>query len=522
MSRMLKSSGAVAIATLLSRILGFLRESAYSGFFGDTPVASAFYLAFVFPNLLRRLLGEGALTAVFVPVFKQRERDEGIEATWRGAAAVVSAVVIVCSVLTLAGILATTLIVEFHWIHMEWRRELMLRLLRVMLPYSIFMCVAAVFVGMLNTQGRYFLPALGTATMNIVMIGSVYWIAPRFGTRLEDQVYGLAFGVLLSGVAQAAFQLPALRKTGFRLSFKNPFRDPTVREVARRMLPATIGVAAYQLNVVITQFFADHQAGHVVASYNYAVRLMELPQGVIGVSLATFLLTELSGLATDKKFVEFRRVLREGMLHLVFLNGLATVLLFVLAEPIGRLLFEHGRFTPVSTERATFALECLIPGLVAFSLNNIVGRAFYALGDTTTPMRIGVFCLGLNVVLVWMLVTPFRQGGLGIANTISALANTGLLFYALRRKLPRFGFREMRAPVLRMVALSLVAGAFAWMTHRAWEQQVGHAGFWRQVGAVFVPSGIATVAYVTLALAIKLPQAQEMRALVGRRLGRAR
>ena len=121
--------------------------------------------------------------------------------------------------------------------------------------------------------------------MNIVMIGSVYWIAPRFGTRLEDQVYGLAVGVLLSGVAQAAFQLPALRKTGFRVSFKNPFRDPTVREVARRMLPATIGVAAYQINVVITQFFADHQAGHVVASYNYAVRLMELPQGVIGVSL---------------------------------------------------------------------------------------------------------------------------------------------------------------------------------------------------------------------------------------------
>jgi putative peptidoglycan lipid II flippase len=517
---MLKSSGAVAVATLLSRILGFLRESAYSGFFGDTPVASAFYLAFVFPNLLRRLLGEGALTAVFVPVFKQQERDEGLEATWRGAAAVVSAVVIVCSVLTLAGILATTAFV--HWVPMEWRRELMLRLLRVMLPYSIFMCVAAVFVGMLNTQGRYFLPALGTATMNVVMIGSVYWIAPRFGPHLEQQVYGLAVGVLVSGVAQAAFQLPALRQTGFRMRFSNPFRDPTVREVARRMLPATIGVAAYQINVVITQFIADHQAGHVVASYNYAVRLMELPQGVIGVSLATFMLTELSGLATEKKFVEFRRVLREGMLHLVFINALATVLLFVLAEPIIRLLFEHGRFTPISTGRATLALQCLIPGLVAFSLNNIIGRAFYALGDTSTPMRIGVFCLGLNVILVWLLVAPFRQGGLGIANTVSALANTGLLLYALRRKLPRFGFAEMNGPALRMLALSLVGGGFAWIAHRAWEQQVGHAGFWRQVGAVFLPSILAAIAYVAGALAWRLPQAQELVSMANKRLGRAR
>ena len=520
MSRMLKSSGAVAVATLLSRILGFLRESAYAGFMGDTRAASAFQLAFMFPNLLRRLLGEGALTAVFVPVFKRQEREQGLEASWRGASAVVSAVVLLCSLAVVAGLLVTTVLVE--WVPMEWRRELMLRLLRIMLPYGIFMCVAAVFVGMLNTQGRYFLPALGNAMMNVVMIASVYLVAPRFGVSLDQQVRGLAFGVVLAGIVQAAFQLPALRSVGFSFRWGNPFADPTVREVARRMLPATIGVAAYQINVVVAGLMADQQAEYVVASYNYAVRLMELPQGVIGVSLATYLLTELSGLATDKKYVEFRGVLREGMLNLVFLNALATVLLFVLAEPVIRLLFEHGKFTAVSTDRSTFALECLIPGLVAFSLNNIIGRAFYALGDTSTPMRIGVFCLGMNVVLVWLLVVPFRQGGLGIANSISALVNTGLLVYALRRKLPRFGFREMQGPVLRMVALSLVAGAFAWMAHRAWDQQVGHAGFWRQVGAVFVPSGIAAAAYLALALAIKLPQAREMTSLVSRRLGRPR
>lgn len=518
MSRMLKSSGAVAVATLLSRVLGFLRETAYSGFFGLTPEASAFYLAFTFPNLLRRLLGEGALTAVFVPVFKQQEREQGLEETWRGAAAVVSAVFLACSVAVLLGILGTSAFVE--WGHLEARRELMLRLLRVMLPYSIFVCVAAVFVGMLNTRGRYFLPALGTAMLNVVMIASVYLVAPRFGPTLDRQVYGLAVGVVIAGIVQAAFQLPALRASGFRLRWKNPFNDPTVREVARRMVPATVGVAAYQINVVLTQFIADHQASYVVASYNYAVRLMELPQGVVGVSLAVYLLTELSGLATEKKYQEFRGVLREGMLHVAFLNALATVLLFVLATPIVRLLFEHGRFHPVDTERTTFALQCLVPGLVAFSLNNIIGRAFYALGDTTTPMRIGVFCLGVNVLLVALLAVPFRQGGLGIANSISALVNTGLLVYALRRKLPRFGFGEMTAPLLRMLGLSGVACAFAWMAHRAWEAQLGHVGIWRQAGAVFLPALLASAAYLAGALALRMPQAQELVSLVSRRLGR--
>ena len=516
---MLKSSGAVAVATLLSRMLGFLRESAYAGFFGTTPVANAFYLAFTFPNLLRRLLGEGALSAVFVPVLKQHERDAGLEATWRGASAVVSAIFLVCSVAVVIGILVTSGLVA--WVPVNGEHELMLRLLRIMLPYAVFVCVAAVFIGMLNTQGHYFLPALGTAMLNVVMIASVYLLAPRFGTRLEDQVYGLAVGVVLAGIAQAAFQLPALRKTGFRLRWGNPFHDPTVREVARRMIPATLGVAAYQFNVVITPFIAAHEASFAVPSYNYAVRLMELPQGVIGVSLATYLLTELSSLATDKKYAEFRSVLREGMLHLVFINALATALLFVLAEPVIRLLFEHGRFTPDSTLQATFALQCLIPGLVAFSLNNIVARAFYALGDTTTPMRIGVFCLVLNLVLVWLLVQPFQQGGLGLANSISALVNGALLFYALRRKLPRLGFRDMVGPGLRMLGLSLVAALLAWLGHRAWENRLGHRGFWHQVGEVFVPAVLASVAYLYLGVALRLPQAAELIALVTRRLRRS-
>ena len=400
------------------------------------------------------------------------------------------------------------------------QRELMLRLMRVMLPYAAFVCVAAVFMAMLNARGHYFVPALGSAMMSLVMIGSVYGLAPWFGKTLEEQVSGLAAGVILAGVAQAAFQLPALRREGFRLFVARPWADPTVRESFRRLVPATLGVAAYQFNVVATQAIGSMQADHVLASYNYAVRLLELPQGVIGVSVATYLLTELSRHAADRKFPEFRRMVGEGMLHLCFLNGLASVLLIVLAEPIVRLLFEHGRFTAMSTERASMALRFLAPGLLATSLTGIVSRAFYALDDTRTPMRVGVFCLGANVVFGLVLAFPFQQAGLAAANATSAILNVALLLYAFGRKMPKFEAGHLKPSVARIAALACMAGMVAWGAHSLWEAWIGHAGKARQVGAVFVPAFAALGAYIGASLAVGVPQAHELAAVVRRRLGR--
>lgn len=518
MSKLLKSSGAVAVATMLSRILGFVRESAYAGFYGDTPVASAFILAFNLPNLLRRLLGEGALTAVFVPVFTQKEKEEGAEATWRGAAAVIAALVVVCTVVIVAGFLVATLLVEFTPLQKKY--GLMLRLLRWMLPYAVFICTAAVFVGMLNARGRYFMPALGAAMMNIVMIASVYLLTPLFGTTLDTQVYGLALGVIIGGFAQAAFQVPSLLREGFRFRWASPWKDPMVRETAKRMLPATLGVAAYQFNVAATQFIAHAEDEFIVASYGFAVRLLELPQGVIGVSLATFLLTELSRLSADKKYPEFRSMLRDGLLHLVFINTLATVLLMVLAEPIIRLLFQHGRFNDTSTQRASAALVFLAPGLVATSLNSILSRAFYALSDTTTPMRIGVFCLGSNLFLVILLVGPFQQVGLAAANAISAVLNCALLFYAFRRKMPKFDLMQLVPDVVRIVCLGLVAGLLGWGLAQVWERWVGHEGKLRQVGSVFLPALFAGLVYLSLGIALRMGPAVELQRTLFRRFRR--
>lgn len=518
MSRLLRSSGAAGAATLISRILGFVRESVYAHFMGDSRVASAFITAQQIPNLFRRLLGEGALTAAFVPILKDKEANEGEAATWQAAYSVICALVAVCSLLVTLGMAGLAFAVLF--LPLESRQELVARLLFVMFPYLGLVCLAAVFIGILNARGHFFLPALGAASLNVVMIASVFWLAPRFGWQKDRQIFGLAVGLVIAGLVQALFQLPALRKEGFRFRWVNPFRDATVKLVAKRMAPATIGVAAYQFNVVITQFIAYRVSDTAVASFNYAVRLMELPQGIVGVSLATFLLTELSALAAEKKLPEFRQVFREGLLQVVFINGLATVLLLTLAGPMIRLLFERGEFTPESTARTTYALLCLAPGLVAFSVNNLIARAFYALGDTQTPMRVSVFCLAANLLMALILIPLFKQGGMGLANTLSAGLNSGLLFYALRKKLPKLGFRDLAGNFAGVAGAAVVAAAVAWFSARGLETGMGATSLLAKGVTVFGPIGAATLVYFALALWLKLPQAHDFLELIRAKLGR--
>jgi len=520
MSQMLKSSGAMAAATLSSRVLGMVREMVYARFMGDGWVAGAFQLAFTIPNLFRRLLGEGALTAAFIPVFKEKEKTQGEAEMWRAANAVISGLVVAAAVIVGLVLLGVSAALAAHTFAPN--TQLMLELLRVMFPYMLLVCLAAVFMGMLNARGHFFIPAMGATMLNVVMIASVLWLAPHMGRELHEQIFALAIGVLGAGVAQAAFQLPTLRREGFRYQWVSPWRDETVQRVVRQMIPGTIGVAAFQINVLLTQGVAFWVDAPIVASFNYAVRLLELPQGVFGISLATYLLPTLSGLAAEKKLPEFRDTLRQGLGHLIFVNLLATILLVVLAEPTVRLLFERGQFTAESTGRVTLALICLAPSLLGYSMVNILARAFYALGDTKTPMKISIVCLTINLVLAVSLVTHLRQAGLGIANTLTASCNVWFLLYALCGKLQRLDLHALRQTLVPMAMAGVLAGVLAWATARGWEHWAGHATTLQQIGSVFVPGGVAGLAYCLVALWAKIPAALEMRDLLLQKLHRRR
>ena len=520
LSDMLKSSGAMAGATLLSRLLGMVRVMIYARFMGDGPIASAFVYAFQIPNLFRRLLGEGALTAAFIPLFKNKEKTEGDKAMWHTANAVVSALVVISSLVI--GVVMLGLSAALMWGEFDTHTRLMLELLRVVFPYMLLVCLAAVFMGMLNSRGYFFIPAMGATLLNVVMIATVLLVAPRWGEDLGEQIFALAFGVLVAGVAQAGFQVPYLYREGYRLRWVAPWRNDSVREVVRKMIPATIGVAAFQFNIIITQtlaFWIERASGtKIVASFEYAVRLMELPQGVFGVSLATFLLPTLAGLAAEKQFPEFRENLRRGMGYLFFVNAIAAAMLMVLAVPMVRLLFEHGAFTADSTRRASFALMCLAPSLLTYSAVNVMARAFYALGDTKVPMQISAVCLCLNIVvllpLIFMFPKGLQAGALGVANALSSLLNVGLLSYALKRKMPKWEIQSLLRPVAGMLLAAVVAGGVAWFLHGQWVANLGYETVWLKIGEVFAPAIVAALVYWGITAAIGLREARDLFALI--------
>jgi putative peptidoglycan lipid II flippase len=504
----------MAAATLTSRILGMVREMVYARFMGVGWVTDAFLLAFQIPNLFRRLLGEGALTAAFIPIFKEKEKLHGEREMWRASNAVISGLVISTAIIAAVMMLVLTLALNVH--EFSERTELMLRLLRVMFPYLMLVCLAAALMGMLNARGHFFIPAMGATMLNVVMIASVLWLAPKFGLglppgeRLPVEIFALAYGVLAAGVAQAAFQLPTLWRDGFRFQWVSPWGDETVRRVIIKMIPGTIGIAVYQINVTMVQILSFWVGTGIVSSFGYAVRLMELPQGMFGISLATFLLPTLSGLAAEKNYGEFRGTLRKGLSTLVFLNLITSVLLVTLAVPIVRLLFQYGKFDALATQEASYALMCLAPGLVAFSAANILARAFYALGDTATPMKISIACLTLNLVLAGVLVGPMRQGGLGVANTLTSLCNVSLLLFALRKKMGKLEMESLPSRTLLLTGFALLAGAISFGSWWLWESDLGHATLALKIGAVFVPAFIAGSLYWMAALAFKIPEAAEI------------
>ena len=517
---MLKSSAAMAAATVASRVLGLLREMVYAHFLGAGPVKGAFDLAFMIPNLFRRLLGEGALIAAFLPLLKEKEVTEGEAAMWQMANAVISGFLVVALVMTagvmfgISGYLA--------WANPQGDVRLMLQLLVVMFPYMGWVCLAAIFMGMLNARRFFFIPALGAALLNVVMITAVLVFARRMAGGLERQIFALAYGVLVAGVAQAAYQVPILYRTGFRFRWVTPWRHDAVRAVARKMIPGTVGVAAFQINMLVTQGVAFLINPEIIASFNYAVRLMEFPQGVVGVSLFTFLLPTLAGLAAERRFDDFKATLTQGLGYLVYVNAFAAAMAFVLAEPIVRLILERGAFDPLATQRTALPLACLAPGLIAFSCVGSLTRAFYALGEVKVPVRLSILCLGLNLVFALILIFPFEQAGLAAANTLSAVCQVALLVRALRHRVNGFDLRRLRRESGWVALAAIVSGAAAWGVLAGWEARFGAASTGARLGAVFVPMLAAGLVYGGVTWWMPLAPAREIAGILRERLVRVR
>ncbi len=420
-------------ATVLSRILGYLRDMAIAYFFGAGALSDAFFVAFRISNLLRRLVGEGALTSSFIPIFQDvRQRRDPSELR-RLVNTVFTIFTIILIVLTLLGIYFSEDLVRLMspgFTAFPEKFYLTVNLTRLMFPYMVFVGLMAISMGVLNSLKHFTAPALAPVFFNLSIISSILLLRPLFA----QPVYALALGVLLGGALQFGVMVPWLRRYGFMPYISLNLRDSAILKIFKLMGPAAFGVGIYQLNIFIVLWFASRLAEGSVSYLYYAGRLMELPLGIFGVAISTVALPSLAEYAARREWRGFNDSLAYALRLVLFLTVPAALGLIVLSLPVIKVLFSHGEFGTGAARATSLALYFYAPGLVPVALYRILTSVFYSLKDTLTPVLVAFGALVLNAMLCMVLVGPLAHGGLALATTISALFNMGALFILLRKK----------------------------------------------------------------------------------------
>jgi putative peptidoglycan lipid II flippase len=463
--KLARSAGLIGAATMTSRILGLVREQVMAYLFGAGNAVDAFNVAFRIPNLVRDLFAEGAMSAAFVPTFTKYLTRDGRPAAWRLGSNVLNALLVVTCALVVLGIVFADPLVRVlagDYAQVPGKFELTVDLTRVMLPFLTLVALAAACMGMLNSLDRYFVPAVAPALFNVASITTTLVSVPVLMWMGLPTIYAMALGVLTGGLAQLAVQWPALRREGFRHQAVLDPAEPGLRQVLLLMGPGTLGLAATQVNVFVNTWLATGEGTGAVSWLGYAFRLMYLPLGIFGVSIATASLPGISRRAAANDLTGMRDTVSTSLALMVTLNVPATVGLIVLAHPIVALLFERGRFTAADTAATAGALVAYAVGLTGYSVVKIASPTFYALGESRTPVLVSTLSVLTNAVLNIMFVRQFGYRGLALGTSLTALLNAGLLILLLRRRLDGLHLRHLSSVLVRVSIASAVMGAAAW------------------------------------------------------------
>lgn len=451
--------GSFALATSFSRVLGYARDALVAHFFGGGAVTDAFYAAFRIPNLLRRFFGEGSFTAAFVPVFTEVTTTQDEWEARRFYHAIFSGLSLLLIILVGLGILLAPLVASLTaW---GFSREpgklwMTIQLVRLTFPFLLFVSLAALASGVLNTRGCFFIPAFAPAGLSIAEIAFILLLASRF----REPIYGLAVSAAIGGFLHWALQLPSLSREGFPLGLARPKIIDTTR-ILKLMAPTVIGLSADQINSYVDTLCASFLAtGSVTALYN-SNRVMQLPLALFGIAVASVALPALSKSTAENDIPAYKDTLVHSLRTANFLIIPATLGLIMIGHPIIQLLFQHGRFTASETNLTYAALVGFTIGLPAYSGTKILASAFFALKDTKTPMRAALWAMVANVGLDVTLMWKWGVGGLAFATSASAWVNMGVLFLLLRKKVGLISGKEViRSGVLVFVA-SLLMGEVA-------------------------------------------------------------
>ncbi len=429
-----RKASVVAGATLISRILGFVRDLIIAFSLGAGPMADAFFVAFRIPNLLRRLFAEGSLTLAFVPVFIKIKNSQGKEHAFALARSVQIWLLVILGLLTfLALVFAAplTMLVAPGFRDDPQVFEMTVTLVRICFPYILFISSVALCMGILNSMNHFLAPALAPGLMNVVLI--VFALAGYFSGY--SVAVSLSIGVLASGIIQLAFQYPFLKKSGFTWLGSFSLKDPGGGRIGKLMLPTVFGAAVYQLNILAGTILASFLASGSIAYLYYADRLVQFPLGVFAVAISTAALPSLSALAGDQNMTGFKKTFNSSLSLTLFIALPSTAGLIGLSYPLIEVIFGRGAFDQQAVEATSLALVGFAVGLPAFSCVRPLISAFYSLEDTVTPMKIAVVSLVLNVFLGLILMQHLAHFGLALAASISSWVNVIFLGLALKRKI---------------------------------------------------------------------------------------
>lgn len=506
---------------MASRMLGVARETVLAALFGARMEMDAFNIAFRIPNLLRDLFAEGAMSAAFVPTFTRTLTLRGRDAAWRLGNLVINALLVVTGVLVVLGIVFAepiTHAIAPQFASVPGKLELTTALTRIMLPFLTTVAVAVAMMGMLNSLHRFFIPALSPAMFNVATILCALTLVPVMTRMGLPGVTAIAIGTLLGGVGQVLLQWPFLRREGFRYRPILDFSDPDLREVLRLMGPGTIGLAAVQVNVFVNSILATSQGEGAVSWLSYAFRLMYLPIGLFGVSIATAALPEIARHATAGDAPAMRRTISGALRMMLMLNVPATVGLIALAQPIVALLLERGRFTTLDTAATASALMFYAPGLLGYSAVKIASPTFYSLRDSRTPVIVSALSVAANLAINLALVRVLGFRGLALGTALAAMFNALALLWLLERRLNGLDARRVGIALAKILAASILMGLAAHYT-AVWLTRVmpSVAFYWK---AVRVAAAIAAGVVVLFASAriLRIAEFEEAVKRVVRRL----
>ena len=552
-----RSAGIVSIAVMFSRVLGLVRETIFAKYFGAGFLYDTFLVGFRIPNLLRDLFAEGALSAAFVKVFTDYQLKNSEEEAWRLASLVFNGLAVVLSVITVLGVIFSPFIVKLitynylgdpnHYYPPE-KAALATLLMQIMFPFILLVALAALAMGVLNTKGRFGIPASASTAFNIASIifglGFAYWLSGGSWEASHDKfqippdaaqwaIIGMSIGTLIGGAAQLVIQIPSLLKVGFRFSFRLSFTDPGVKRVMRLMGPAIIGTSAIQINVLVNTVVVSGIDGG--ASWlSYAFRLMQFPIGVFGVAIGTAAIPTLSRLASEENFDKFRSTLSDAIKLVLLLAVPSACGLIVLGQPIIALIYQRGSFDAFDTDMTAWGLTAYSVGLAGYAAIKVLSPSFYALDDAKTPMYVSLASIIMNVVASFGMmqllanvgVSPERPNGLGhvgvaLATSIVALFNFFTLALLMRRKINSINGSEIFAAFIKIAAASAMMSAVCYFSYLMLAGYFADKNFIVRLLEALVPIALGGAAFVLSAKLLGVAELERFSNALKRKLRRS-